>query len=370
LWLACAACAGVSPRPDAVDPESLPIRTLSAADQQRLATLVEQCVRDVVLRRYSEAERGAVAALEIDPRSARARAVRGIVLLQAAKESDPPDIFLANEGEAETVMAEKLAPADPFVAWVHALFLAESGHLSAAAAVAEAGLDRTKNSSPQERAPLLGLAGTYRYELGEERAALPLLQAYVGLRPDDAAASFRIGSCLLRMSLLPTGAPGRQEQVAQAQAEAAARAFERCVKLAPGDYDAALAIGASTMRAAELAGERGEQAEREQHLQDAAEQFRAVAERFPDNAEAWFRIGIVEETRGDRIAAGAAYEEALERDADHFGGLLNLAALLEADEDAHKRVEGLLRRALQVDQRRGGLTADERRGLEERLRRP
>ena len=56
------------------------------------------------------------------------------------------------------------------------------------AAVAEAALTRTTAAPAEERAPLFGLAGRYRYELGEERAALPLLQAYVGLRPDDAAA--------------------------------------------------------------------------------------------------------------------------------------------------------------------------------------
>lgn len=367
LLLALAACAGVSPRPDALSPDSLPTPTVSDAARERLTKLVDQCVRDVVLRRYSEAERGAVEALEIDPRSARARAVRGIVLLQVAKEKDPADIFLANEGEAETVLAEKLAPQDPFVAWVRALFLAESGHLSAAAAVAEAAIERTRGAPPEERAPLFGLAGTYRYELGEERAALPLLRAYVGLRPDDATASFRIGSCLLRMAMLPVGPAATQDKNAQSEAEQAARAFQRCVELAPGDEDAWLAIGAATMRAAVLAGKRALAAERERLMATALAQFRTVATRFPTNAEAMFRVGVVEEGAGRRDQAGIAYTMALERDADHLGSLLNLATLLE--DERPERAKGLLRRALDVEAGDGGLDAAERQRIAEFLAR-
>lgn len=363
LLATLSACAGVSQRPDAVRAESLPVRELSAGDEAALAGLVEACELELEQRRYDEAERSARRALAIDPRSARPRAVLGIVKLQRANEREPPDIFLANSGEADTVLAEQLAPGDAFVAWVRARFLAESGHLSAAAAAAEAALERTAGAPPEERARLLGLAGTCRYELGEERAALPLLQAYAELRPEDATASFRIGSCLMRMSLLPMGAPETEDLIAQNHAEAAARAFARCVERAPGDEDAALAVGAATLRAAELAGGRGAQQDREQRLATAVEQFTAVAERFPSSAEARFRLGVAEEAR-DRIAeARAAYEAALARDEAHLGSLLNLAALLDT---AGERAESaaLLRRALALDPAPGGLSDKERARIE------
>jgi tetratricopeptide (TPR) repeat protein len=209
---------------------------------------------------------------------------------------------------------------------------------------------------------LFGLAGTYRYELGEERAALPLLQAYVGLRPDDAAASFRIGMCLLRMSLLPTGAPQTQDQIAQTHAEAAARAFQRCVRLAPGDEDAALAVGAATLRAAALSGDRGERNVQAERLGQAAAQFASVAERFLESAEAMFRLGVVEEARDRVEQARAAYEGALVRDGNHLGSVLNLAALHEAGGDDAAAVQ-LLRRALAIDAEKGGLSGEERRQI-------
>ena len=356
------ACAGTSPRPDAVTPDSLPSRTLSVSEQERCDEYVAQCVRDVVLRRYAEAEKAAVAALELDPRNARARAVRGIVLLQVANESEPPDLFLANEGEAEVVLAEKLAPEDPFVGWVHALFLAESGHLSAAAAVAEAAIERSRGAPAEERAPLFGLAGTYRYELGEERAALPLLTAYVGLRPDDSAASFRIGSCLMRMAMLPTGPAQSRDFNAQNRAEQAVRAFLRCVELAPGDEDAVLAAGAAMLRAAELADRQpGRQEEGVQLRDQALAHFRTAASRFPDNAEAMFRVGVVEELLERTEAAGRAYTEALQRDSKHLGSLLNLASLLDTEDPVQSKMAvSLLRRALETD----GLSRDERRRIE------
>ncbi|MCA8976423.1 MAG: tetratricopeptide repeat protein [Planctomycetes bacterium] len=371
--LTIAGCAGVSPRPGAQDPESLPVRVLSTAEQERLTVLVEQLVQDAVLRRFAPAESGAVAALAIDPRCARARAVRGIVLLQVAREVEPADLFLANEGEAEVVMAELLAPEDPFVGWMRAQFLADSGHLSAASAAAEAALSRSVGASAAERAPLFGLAGSCRYELGEERAALPLLQAYAEVRSDDSTAIFRIGSCLLRMSMLPTGPDDTRDSIALGHAERAARAFSRCVELAPGDEDAALAGGAATMRAAELASACGREDRSREHLASALEQFEAVADRFPANAEALFRIGVVEEQRGRSTAAIAAYEAALARDEAHLGSLLNLAALLDAELDPesadHARAVEYMRRALRIGTASGGLSTAERRQLEARTRR-
>jgi len=357
-----AACAGVSPRPDAVSPDSLPNLQLSAAEIARRDVLVERCVAAAVVRRFDDAERDAHTALAIDPRCARARAVRGMALLQRANAEEPTNLHLANAGDCETLLAEQLAPSDPFVGWMRAVFLAETGHVSAAAAAAEAALVRAVGASAEERAPLHGVAGTYRYELGEERAALPLLQEYVGIRSDDAAANFRIGSCLMRIAAVP-GSVFKAEEIAQLNAERAARAFQRCFDLAPGDEDAALAVGAATMRAAELAEKRGELAIRDQRWSEAAAQFAMAGVKFPQSAEAQFRLGVVAEARGATAEARDAYVRALELDPKHLGSLLDLAALLDGTEAADQAVP-LLQRALQAGP---GLTAKERRRIEERL---
>lgn len=368
--LSWSACAGVSPRPDEVAPDALPSPRLAAGDVVRRDALVARCVGAAVTRRFEEAERDARAALAIDPRCARARAVVGMALLEQARGSEPLDLPMVNRGDAETLLAERLAPADPFVGWMRAMFLAGTGHFSAAAAAAEAALVRAAGAPPEERAPLLGVAGTWRYELGEERAALPLLQAYLDIRGDDAAAHFRAGSCLLRIAAVRRGTrdatQSAQIQNAQRDAERAARAFQRCFDLAPGDEDAALAIGAATLRAAELAAERGDLAQRDQRLGEAAVQFASAAARFPQSAEARFRVGFAAEARGAPAEAQAAYEQALELDPGHLGALLDLAALLDGGPDA-SRVAPLLQRALAADAKRPGLTAAERRRLRERV---
>jgi tetratricopeptide (TPR) repeat protein len=249
------------------------------------------------------------------------------------------------------------------------VFLAESGHMSAAAAAADVALARTTKAPPEARAALFGVAGTYRYELGEERAARPLLQEYLSIRPDDAAANFRLGSCLLRIAAVPTGPKegGRADMVAQNNADGAARAFARSFELAPGDEDAALAVGTALIRAAELAESRHDSATRDQRWTSAAQQFDKVAERFPTSPEALFRLGVLAEKRGDQAAAEQAYTRALEREALHLGSLLNLAALLD-NGSAPARVQELLRRALAADAKQPGLTAGERRQIANRLK--
>jgi tetratricopeptide (TPR) repeat protein len=360
--VALAACAGVSPRPELARADSLPDRQRTAAEQQRLDAIVAQAVEAVVTRRYEEAERHANAALGLDSRSGRARAVLGMALLQRAKARDPVDLFLANAGEREIVLAQQCAPGDAFVGWLHAVFLAESGHVSAAADAAEAALGRAAAATDDERAALSGIAGTYRYELGEERAALAHLQAYAALRPDDVAATFRIGACLLRIADVTVGPTGLLD--AQRSAEAAARAFARCAEKAPGDEDAALAVASAQVRAAELAKERGERAAQGELLLGAQQQLRRVAAAFPRSAEARFRIGVVEELRLAPDAARAAYAEALAIDGAHLGALLNSASLAAASNDAPAAVD-FARRALAVDDLARELSAAERRRLVE-----
>jgi hypothetical protein len=293
-----------------------------------------------------------------------------MVLFQRSTLVEPRDLFLAHAGEAQLLLAEDLAPGDPFVGWMHAVMLAEAGHMTAAAATAEAALGRTAAAPPTERAALLGVAGTYRYELGEERAAVPHLQAYVALRPDDAAARFRLGSCLLRMAELPSGPKPNSLLVAQNQADAAAAAFRRGAELMPGDEEMALAIGAALLRAATLAEQRHDTGARDEYRQQAEQQFRATADRFPGSAEALFRVGVVAEARDDRRAAHDAYTQALARDREHVGSLLNLAAAQEHDAGAQAAVRELLQRALDADAQHPSLSAAERSRMLARLSPP
>jgi tetratricopeptide (TPR) repeat protein len=260
------------------------------------------------------------------------------------------------------------------------LFLAEAGHLSAAAEVAEATLRRAGNAPPSERSALLGIAGRYRYELGEERLALPLLQDYVSLRPDDVAARFRLGYTLLRLS-----SHLRDESVpvlldARWQSEGAVAAFTRCAEQSPGDDDVHMAIATARLRAAEVQQVLGrvarDEADRataraaaDAHRQQAAAVLRAVAERFPANAEPVFRLAVLDQQRNDLAAAKAGYEQALAIDARHLGSLLNLARLC-ADAGEPERAATLLREALASESETARLTDDEKKRIQEFLRQP
>lgn len=366
-----AACAGVSPLPMAAASADIPAVELGPGELARRDAAIDEAVIAVVRRRYDDARAAAERALAVDPRAARARSVLGMVLLQEARLVEPPDLHLQNRGEAEVLTAEQLEPADAFCGWMRAVFLAESGHMSAAAAAAEAALSRTREAPAAERAALLGIAGTYRYELGEDRAALPHLQEYVALRPDDATAQFRLGSSLLRVAEIVIGPEGAAQS--QVRAENAARAFARCHELAPGDEDAGLSIGKAWLRAAELAADRGQQDRADAHRAAAAKVFATVAERFPQSAEPWFCTAVAAERRDDLATANRAYEEALARDARHLPSLLNLAVLQDADlrgagaeAESRERLCATLQRVLDADTD-GQLSRSERARVARRL---
>lgn len=374
MLLLLSACAGVAPDPDTVSIESLPVVQLDDEALAKCDEFEKAAIDAVVRRRYAEAEAIAARVLATNPRSARARAVLGMVELQAAAKQDPIEWFGMRRGEAQLALARQLAPADAFVGWMHAVFLAESGHMSAAAKAAEDALDRCKEAPAAEKAALLGIAGTYRYELGEERAALPHLRAYASLRPDDATAQFRLGASLLSIARTPQGVPVPY-QLAQTDAEQAARAFERCVELAPGDEDAALSIATATLRAAELARLKptrdGAARDKEAAAleQKAIDHLRSVADRFPDSAEVRFRLGIVATQLKQPELAQASYLAALEREPSHAGSLMNLAALA-VEKGELDQARSLLRRLLDADAARGELSRDERQRIERWLAQP
>jgi tetratricopeptide (TPR) repeat protein len=138
----------------------------------------------------------------------------------------------------------------------------------------------------------------------------------------------------------------------------------------PGDEEMALAIGAALLRAATLAEQRHDTGARDEYRQQAEQQFRATADRFPGSAEALFRVGVVAEARDDRRAAHDAYTQALARDREHVGSLLNLAAAQEHDAGAQAAVRELLQRALDADAQHPSLSAAERSRMLARLSPP
>jgi len=78
---------------------------------------------------------------------------------------------------------------------------------------------------------------------------------------------------------------------------------------------------------------------------------RALLESSTDQAEQaqlWFRIGLIHNARGQTAEARAAYEKALELDDRHEAALNNLAYLLSSDPSATKEAVKYARRALEA----------------------
>jgi tetratricopeptide (TPR) repeat protein len=363
-----AACSAVSPDPATASIEELSVVSLTAEQSAACARLEEQAVDAVARGLYAEAGAFANQALATNPRLARARAVLGMVKLQQAASEQPSNWFALRSGEVEMELARQLDPNSAFVGWMHAVFLAEAGHMSAAAVAAEDALVRSVGAAANERAALLGIAGSYRYELGEERAARPHLEAYVALRPGDAMAHFRLGSSLLSIAKTPQGSPPPYLR-AQGEAEAAARSFARCFELAPDDEGAALAVSTALLRAAELAVLQDapeKLVERDELYGKAAKQLQKVAEQFPDSAEVHFRMGVVASLQDQVEVAKASYQAALQRDEYHLGSMLNLASLLVAGGELDAAA-ALFGRVLAAPGGSSELTTSERARIEQWL---
>jgi tetratricopeptide (TPR) repeat protein len=198
---------------------------------------------------------------------------------------------------------------------------------------------------------------------------LPHLQEYVSLRPDDAIAHFRLGSCLLRIAAVPRAVPAKLEPVellsAQRNAESAAVAFARCAELSPGDEDASLSVATAHWRAAELAKERHDEKEHAAHVEAAQARLRATAERFPASPEPWFRLGVIAEAGGADDDARVAYQRALELDREHVPTMLDLAALLDRRGEAQAATT-MLRQVIALDEAKPCLTPRERKRVRER----
>src|SRR5262245_35975433 len=248
-----AACAGVSPRPEDIAAADPPVRALTTDEQVERTRLEQQARRAEIERRDGDAERLARLAIAVDARSARGHAVLGLVLQRRADARVPPDLALTNQADGETLLALRLAPADPIVGLLRGTFLARSGHVSAAAAYGEACLRNGGPGTGAESDELLAATAEWCYELGEEKRAQPWLQLLAERRPEDAATQFRLGSSLLRIA---------ENESESKSAVEAAHAFARCAELTPGDGDARFAIAAAWVRAAELAEKLPDAAER------------------------------------------------------------------------------------------------------------
>jgi len=136
LLAALTGCVGVAPDPAAASIDDLPVVELDDQALARRTELEQSAMAAVVQRQFEAASEFAERALGVDPHSARARAVLGMVFLQRAAEQDPIEWAGLRRGEEQLAMAQQLAPADAFVGWMQAVFLAECGHMSAAEAAA------------------------------------------------------------------------------------------------------------------------------------------------------------------------------------------------------------------------------------------
>lgn len=364
-----AGCSSVSTPPEQYAAGEPPARELTPDQRRRVEALEERAIEHADLGRFGAAEDAAQAALEVDPRAARARAVLGRCLLHRSRAWSPPDLALQMRGEGECLLASRLAPADPVVGRFHAELLAGTGHLSAAAAVAEGVLLRQSAEPSAETLRLIARAADYRYQLGEERLAREHLLVLAD-HESDASTLYRLGICHLHIAETLD------------DLDAAARAFASSARVAGGDLEASLASGHAWLRGAELARDNGDQTAAAERFERAVEAFTEAASAFPAAVEPRFGRAVALEHAGRTTEARRSYEALLEVHPRHLGALLNLGALLarrsEDDPVLRERAGTLLRRALEVAAdrpaastpdapTRDALTAEERRRIEEWL---
>jgi hypothetical protein len=94
LVSSCLFGCGVTPRVEtaATIAEGLPTVEVGPEERTQLEMAVGSAMAAAAQRRFDDAARWAANALAIDPRSARARAVQGLALAEAAAKVDPPDL--------------------------------------------------------------------------------------------------------------------------------------------------------------------------------------------------------------------------------------------------------------------------------------
>jgi hypothetical protein len=359
-------CAGVAPdaaQMAASEPPAAGSPAAQAAGARWAAEAAQRASRADWRAAAAAAEEG----LDEDPRNARALAVAALATLRIAPQ-DPVPFAVQQRADGQTALAVRLAPADPLVARLRGETLAAIGHLSAAAAAADAGLAAGPVSpvgDAEELTALLRAAATWSYELGEDRRAITHLEQLAVRDPQDALAHYRLGWCLLRTA------------TAGDEAERAARAFQRAVLLSPTDEEAGAAALAAISRAVELdrkAAKSDDLEPRRKRLYDLA---MAHQTGFPESAAAAFAAGCALAAAADGDAAHASgqdsFREALRRDPDHLPSALRMVDLavtvyaLYAEAPIPPPRElfpgAWIERALAIDERRGGLDEGQRARL-------
>jgi tetratricopeptide (TPR) repeat protein len=300
-----AACSSVPPSPAEYAAQVPPERELSTAERELVARLLASARQRFAEGQHDAAEDAARGALRLDPRAAGARAVLGECLAHAG---DPV------RAEGELLLASHLDPGDPHVALAYARFLERDHHLTAAAAVIDQALRRHLDD-----AELLSAASRLRFELGEERLALPLLTRLLTIRPQDAEAQYRMAQCEAALAASEQGPLRRRAY------EQAARSYAGYRQLRADDVDGCLGEAHALMHAAGA----GQLSDRE--LLAAAERaYRDAEQLAPDDARVAFGLALTAEAIGDHERARQLYRRALGLDPLHAGARLNLAASLEA----------------------------------------
>lgn len=331
LCVLCCACAGAVPDPARMAEDLPPFREVSAARRAELDAEVEQARAALVAGDPDSARAVVQRVLEYDPRHPRARAILGQCHLIAATASAPPQLEEFRLAEGELRRATALAPSDPLVARFHAGFLIADGHLSAAAERVAQALAFLPHDPD-----LLELGGRINFDLGNERAAVPLLTQRLELVPGDAESTWRLAWCQARLCAAADDAAERS-----VRANAAAAAFQRYVQLVPGDVEGLLGEAWTRMQALPREAHPGD-------LEPILALYDSAARLRPESAAARFGRALALQRAGRLPEMRDALRETLSLDPHHAGAVLELAADAATDGRAEE-ARTWYRRALELD---------------------
>lgn len=170
--------------------------------------------------------------------------------------------------------------------------------------------------------------GTAMQAMGEDAAAIAVLEKAIALRPDSAAAHNNLGTSLLlsgrggaglefqrAVELDPSYSAARfnwgRTLMADGEVEGAIREFSAYVQQRPGDAEAHMHLGA--LHAAR------------KDFSAAAQALKLAADIRPADAELWTNLGTAQALAGDLKAAIRAWEAALQIDPSLEGAKQNLA---------------------------------------------
>jgi tetratricopeptide (TPR) repeat protein len=358
-FLLVAACSSPHPAPEDFARALPPQRELSPAQRERSVQESAMALEDLMAGRFTEAVDRAREALAVDPRSVRARAVLGRGLGALAWKREPPDHAMATEAEGHLLLALRLSPEDAEARLFYAQLLVTEGHLSRAGRE----LDVLLAKHPENEAGLRAAANV-RYELGEERAAAPLLSRLLAAAPQDAWALYRLANC--RVQLADAHLRGDSEldagqdrvEVAVATFQLAAKTFGEYQAVVPNDPTGYLGEAHARYRALVA---RKKPRDRQPAGRAIVALYQKARTLDPQNPATFHGEGAVWELLGDREMARTAYEAALRLDPKHVPSVLNLAALLY-EEGEKEKARDLWRQALVLD-----VTAGEKREIRKLL---